>query len=106
MDIDKLLLDEAANTVQRLEDSVSVLEAELAAIDQRVAEINAEIQDARLARKRLLDFRAQIGTDFQCPRCWVQSETRSTLEALPGADGEELLICRTCGSEYLIPEIT
>ena len=83
---------------------VAVLEAELAAIDQRVAEVNAEIKDAKLARTRLLDFRAQIGADFQCPHCWVQSEARSTLEAVPGTDGEEILICRTCGSEYLIPE--
>ena len=104
MDIDRVLLDEAANTVQRLEEGVAVLEAELAAIDQRVAEINGEIRDAKLARQRLLDFRAQIGSDFQCPRCWVQSEERSTLEALPTTDGEEILICRTCGSEFLIRE--
>ena len=102
MDIDRVLLDEAANAVQRLEEGVAVLEAELAAIDQRVAEINAEIKDAKHARTRLLDFRAQIGADFQCPHCWVQNEARSTLEAVPG--GEEILICRTCGSEYLIPE--
>ena len=104
MDIDRVLLDEAANTVQRLEEGVAVLEAELAAIDQRVAEINAEIKDAKLARTRLLDFRALIGADFQCPHCWVHSEARSTLEAVPGTDGEEILICRTCSSEYLIPE--
>ena len=103
MDIDRVLLDEAANAVQRLEEGVAVLEAELAAIDQRVAEINAEIKDAKLARTRLLDFRAQIGADFQCPHCWVQNEARS-LEAVSGTDGEEILICRTCGSEYLIPE--
>jgi hypothetical protein len=104
MDIDRVLLDEAASTVQRLEEGVAVLEAELAAIDQRVAEINGEIRDAKLARQRLLDFRAQIGPDFQCPRCWVQSEERSTLEALPTTDDEEILICRTCGSEFLIRE--
>ena len=109
MDIDRVLLDEAANAVQRLEEGVAVLEAELAAIDQRVAEINAEIKDAKLARTRLLawvmlDFRAQIGADFQCPHCWVQNEARSTLEAVSGTEGEEILICRTCGSEYLIPE--
>ena len=104
MDIDRVLLDEAANAVQRLEEGVAVLEAKLAAIDQRVAEINAAIKDAKLARTRLLDFRAQIGADFQCPHCWVQNEERSTLEAVSGTDGEEILICRTCGSEYLIPE--
>ena len=104
MDIDSVLLDEAANTVRRLEEGVTVLEAELAAIDQRVAEINAEIKDAKLARPRLLDFRARIGADFQCPHCWVQSEARSTLEAQPSTTSEEILICRTCGSEYFIPE--
>ena len=103
MDIDRVLLDEAANTVQNLEDGVAVLEAELAAIDQRVAEINAEIRQAKLARQRLLDFRPRVGPDFQCPRCWVQGDAHATLEASPNTTGEEILACRTCGSEYVVP---
>jgi len=104
MDIDRVLLDEAANTVQNLEDGVAVLEAELAAIDQRVAEINAEIRQAKLARQRLLDFRPRLGSEFQCPRCWIQGDARATLEASPNTSGEEILTCRTCGSEYVVPE--
>jgi hypothetical protein len=104
MDIDRVLLDEAANTAQNLEDGVAVLEAELAAIEQRVAEINAEIRQARLARQRLLDFRPQVGSEYQCPRCWVQGDSRATLEASPNTTGEEIFACRTCGSEYVIGE--
>jgi len=104
MDIDRVLLDEAANTVRNLEDGVVVLEAELAAIEQHVAEINAEIRQAKLARQRLLDFRPRVGSDFQCPRCWVQGDARSTLEAWRSTTSEEILTCRVCGSEYLIPE--
>jgi lysine 2,3-aminomutase len=78
--------------------------AELAAIDQRVAEINAEIRQAKLARQRLLDFRPRLGSEFQCPRCWIQGDARATLEASPNTTGEEILTCRTCGSEYVVPE--
>jgi hypothetical protein len=37
---------------------------------------------ARIIPKRLAGFRAKIGTDHQCPRCWLQQEARSTLEPL------------------------
>jgi hypothetical protein len=103
MSIEKILLDEATRVVNSLEDGVVTLEAELAAFEQRKLETEAELKTAKLARTRLLDFRPRRGQGYQCARCWLQTETQSTLGRVPSVTSDEILRCDACGSEYVIP---
>ena len=103
MSIEKILLDEAARMANSLEGGVAVLEAELVAMEQRRIETEAELKTAKQARTRLLDFRPRLGHDYQCPHCWIQNETQSTLRLVASVTSDEILRCHACGSEYVIP---
>jgi hypothetical protein len=103
MDIETILLQHAADMAKSLEGGTAALQAELRALERRKIEIDAELEAAKLARQRLLEYRPRLGPDFQCPHCWVESETRSTLVPLDGATDDDVLRCNTCRSEYVIP---
>lgn len=103
MSIETILMSEAEYIVQHTQGDARAFEAQLLEIEKRKSEIEARLDKAKLAQKRLQDFRPRIGRDFQCPRCWVQNETRSALTAVPSSTGDDILRCHTCGADYLIP---
>jgi primosomal protein N' len=103
MSIEKILLDEAARMADSLEGGVVTLEAELVAMEQRRIETEAELKTAKHAQTRLLDFRPRQGHSYQCPHCWLQNETQSTLSPMASVTSDEILRCLACGSEYVIP---
>lgn len=73
MDKAKVLMDEAGVIAKGLE----VLPAHDA--NNQKLEIEAQLDAAKLAQKRLLNFRPSLGRNFQCPRCWVRDDVRSAL---------------------------
>lgn len=64
MSIEKILLEEAAYIAGYAKGTTPTLEAELRQIERREMEIEARLDAAQLARKRLLDYRLRIGADF------------------------------------------
>jgi hypothetical protein len=103
MSIEKILLDEAARMADSLEGGMATLELELVAVEQRRIETEAELRTAKLARTRLLDFRPRLGHGYQCPHCWIQNQTQSTLSSVASVTSDEIFRCDACGSEYVIP---
>jgi hypothetical protein len=103
MSIEEILLDEATRVATSLEGGVAILEVELLAFERRKIETEAKLKTAKLARTRLLDFRPRQGEGYQCPRCWVETETRSTLRQVPSVTTDEILRCDPCRTEYVIP---
>jgi hypothetical protein len=108
--IELAILDEANYQVRRLQEATPALNAELrqleaqeAEIERRKAEIKAQLEAARLAHKRLLNFRPCIGTDFQCPRCGIVKEIGSTLRPIPSSTSDDIMRCGTCGLDVIIP---
>ncbi len=94
----------AAELARHLESRISHLQAELAEIEARKAEIEAQLKAARLDPERLLHFQPQIGTDFQCPRCWIEHEKRSALTPIKGrTKTEDYFRCHSCGFELVFP---
>ena len=67
MDLEKTLLNEAQYAVSDLKNRARVLEPQLQEIDKLKLEVEAQCQAARLAPKRLLEYKFQIGTEYQCP---------------------------------------
>src|SRR5689334_10242481 len=83
---------------------VAHLEKEVFDLETRLAQKKAEYNAASLAPKRLADFQVQIGTDYQCPRCWIVRKTRSAVRPFPGGGKtHEFLRCQTCREEFAIP---
>jgi hypothetical protein len=103
MSIETILGYEAAHIAKTMQGVIPELEAELREIEERKIEISTKLNAAKFAQKHLLDFRPRISEDFQCPRCWLQNETRSALVRVPGTNTDDILRCHACGSEYLIP---
>jgi DNA-directed RNA polymerase subunit RPC12/RpoP len=103
MRIEDALREEAEYAAQNAQARLAAVEAELAEIEQQKREKEAQCQSARLAPKRLLEYRLKIGTEYQCPRCWIENERRSNLSAIPSDTRDDIMRCHTCGSDFLIP---
>jgi hypothetical protein len=91
-----------ATVLQLPAEPKAATETELA-FERRKIETEAKLKPARLARTRLLDFRPRRRDEYQCPFCWLQNETQSTLNSVPSVTSDEILRCDACGSEYVIP---
>ena len=75
----QLALEIANNTLER----AKRLEPERAEIQTRLKIIEATIQSASLCHERARNFVAQVGRDYQCPRCWILRETKTALTPIP-----------------------
>lgn len=101
MSISGELLQVAKEIAQNAQLRLAALDQEEAEIDARKAEIQAERKNRSLAAQRALDFRPQVGSDFQCPRCWVDHERRARLLPVGGGpQTEDYFRCRVCSFEY------
>jgi hypothetical protein len=103
MEIETALLEEAQYAVSNLKNRARALESQLQEIKKLKLEIEAECQAASLAPKRLLKFQPKIGTEYQCPRCWIEHERRSSLRPVASGGRDDLMRCNTCPAEYAIP---
>ena len=108
--IESAVLDELHYQATRLRDTAPALNAELrqlneeqAEIERRKAQIKAQLEAARVAQKRVLNFRPCIGTDFQCPRCWIVTEVGSPLRPVPSSTSDDIMRCQACGLDVIIP---
>jgi len=73
------------------------LKRELADVMARKAEIEAHLASTTLLQDRLARFQPEIGGRLQCPRCWVDRETRSSLIWAPSTEREDSFRCDKCG---------
>jgi len=97
--IQQIALEFASNAQHR----AFALQSKLAEIEARKVAIEAELHTANLARKRIANFKVQIGADYQCPRCWIEHETRSALIPISGGTrDEDFFRCSTCHYELTI----
>jgi DNA-directed RNA polymerase subunit RPC12/RpoP len=62
-----------------------------------------ECDAARLAPQRLTNYPVTLGAHYTCPRCWIESETRSPLRGIPSTTRDDIFRCRQCGSDFTIP---
>jgi hypothetical protein len=79
------------------------LKHELADIKARKAEIETYLHSTTTLQERLARFQPEIGGSLQCPRCWVDRETRSSLTEAPGSEKEDSFRCHKCGFDLSIP---
>jgi hypothetical protein len=103
MDLEKALLEEAQYAVSDLKNRARALEPQLEEIKKLKLELEAECQAGRLAPKRLLEYKTKIGTEYQCPRCWISHERRSALHPASSASADRSIMrCQTCAAEFVI----
>lgn len=102
MPIEQSLRDAARNIADALFQRSAKLEPEKFRIEERLAEIEAVCNEARLAAKRFANYPVKLGVDYQCPRCWIINENRSTLRPIPSDTADDILRCNSCNEDFPI----
>ena len=82
---------------------IAGLKKEKAGFEDRVRQLQIEIQENQLATDRLATFQAERNGVEQCPRCWIAHEVATNLTALPNDDRDDEFRCRTCGYHIVFP---
>jgi hypothetical protein len=86
------LADEARVRADYYKEQLRLLQA-------RQAEIQTSLAAAKLSRRRLAKFQAEVNGNFQCPRCWINQAMRSSLDPVPGMSGGVIFRCNECDFE-------
>jgi hypothetical protein len=71
-------------------------------------DMRTRLSDAghRLLEERLLKFPVQRGSDYLCPRCWIEKGGLSPLKKIPSSEVDhDLLRCGLCEYELLVPHV-
>jgi hypothetical protein len=93
----KRILELAKEIAEQEEAGAAEIQEELREIEAQKAEKEAELNAAKLAFKRSFDFQVRIGSDYQCPRCWIIYHRRGTLRSLAGTASIDRYECQVCG---------
>ena len=78
-------------------------EAWLCRLKSELAELEAKLRVSILSSTRVAKFEAEIEGHLQCPHCWIDNETRSRLNPMPGTAGEDMFRCDACHFEISTP---
>jgi hypothetical protein len=89
----------ARDYAQHAHTKIARLDNELADIEKKKSQINAERDKARGALKRAADFPVKRGADYLCPLCWVDDDVASTLRSVGSPDNRDIFRCNRCHFE-------
>jgi hypothetical protein len=94
----------AANAIaQAAQHRAIELKREIVGLEEQLAEKNAALESSHRAHDRLLNFHQLVGSDYQCPRCWIEDEMRVPLHPVPAdADNRDQLACERCGDHLAL----
>jgi|tagenome__1003787_1003787.scaffolds.fasta_scaffold20852903_2 hypothetical protein len=96
MTIESELRKIARELAAQAQDRLARLDREVLDLESRLAKKQTERNAARLGPQRLADFQPQIGSNYQCPRCWIEDESPARLTPIPG----DLMRCGRCDSDF------
>ena len=102
MTIRDQILQAASEIAGRMQADLFDFDRQLFEAKKHVAKIERECVAARGAPERLSNFPIQLGSDYLCPRCWIEEGRRSPLNSVRSSTGEDLLRCGLCQFELLI----
>jgi len=97
------LRDEASQMARAMQERRLELEKQLAEIERRKTEVEAKRNMASGALQRLANYPVQVGVDYLCPHCWVTEGKMSPLKPIPSETDDDIMRCRICQFELLIP---
>jgi hypothetical protein len=104
MSVERQIQDQAGEIASDYQQRVDELKRELRDLEARKLAVEEALRTASDVPKRLAKFKPKIGTECQCPHCWLEQEARSTLEPIGGGTShEDHLRCPSCGFQLTIP---
>lgn len=75
---------------------VANLDRRLAELEIERAKIEAERKSSGGALQRLANYPVKIGSDYACPRCWINKDTASPMHGVPSQTNNDLFRCQLC----------
>ena len=96
------LIQLANDIATKREGRLLELKAELVKIEEKKSEIERSLHTARVALKRANDYDPILGSDFICPRCWVDDEARNLMSPKPSETKDDIWECSHCGQSITI----
>lgn len=103
MSIERALRREAEATALRFGLQADAFEREVAALQQKVRDVEAK-RDAALDTARWLkSYTVGAGAEYQCPCCWIIRHRTAPLRPLEGTPRGLLLTCDECHTEIAVP---
>jgi hypothetical protein len=93
MSIEGELRQMAHEAALRAKSRASRLNTEYLEAEDRLSTLKAKLDFENFSEDRLLNFKVKIGTDYQCPICWIDNERRASLRPAHTDDGEGALRC-------------
>jgi hypothetical protein len=101
------IADELRKAAQEIADHatsrISELDRQIAEIEKKKKEIDADRVKARDSLKRLANYPVMLGGDYQCPLCWVGEGKMSPFRPVPSSDRNDIFRCALCQFEQVIP---
>ena len=98
-------LNQTANEiVAELQSQQSALKTEIAQLEKQMLDKKSDLEKARMASKRRMQFSPSLGGKEQCPRCFIVRGVAVDLR-LTGIvnEGDGVLKCYDCQNEFPIP---
>jgi DNA-directed RNA polymerase subunit M/transcription elongation factor TFIIS len=103
MSIADQIYEVAVRLAKYAQSHAAALQKELVELEARKRELEAQLHTAKFTYERLQDFVPPRGSDFQCPRCWIEHETLSVLRPTSrGAGNTHIFECKTCEYEFTL----
>lgn len=79
------------------------LQIELLELQKKEAEIRRQLEMAKTAGQRLVNFQPVINGHIQCPDCWVSRAQQVAMRPGPAdADNRDTFACRVCHYEFAL----
>src|SRR5271157_1417504 len=93
------IANDADSRAASLKRELSDLEAQIVEVKTKIVETETKLDAANLAYERLTRFQPEISRSLQCPRCWIDHETRSEMTAFRAENPSkyDAFRCHKCG---------
>lgn len=102
MSIKDSLAEAAAQIAERLTRKDAELQKRSRELQFELKKIETQRDFAGGAAKRLLDFHVTVGTDYQCPNCWISEGVHHALYPVPSTNSDDIMRCGRCGFDFTI----
>ena len=96
MSIEQQLKQQAINFAQQLLSDFTPQRRRVEQLKGELAEAEARLASLKFVSERLKSFQAWNGSDYSCPRCWIDDKITSPLTRI--ASDDDQWHCNTCGA--------
>jgi DNA repair exonuclease SbcCD ATPase subunit len=97
------LIQLARDAARQLSERTEYLQGELQKLEERKAQLEAEIAMARSAVTQADSFSPELSGDYQCPYCWVERDVHAKLKPIEGEENVDWFRCEVCAVKFSQP---